>query len=295
MNLVQPRAALLTLYGDYGLQTPNGDIGVGSLIELLGNFDLSEQAIRSSVSRMCRSGFLKVRRDGVKSYYSLTKEGFGLLETGKQRIFDRRQNHWNDRWNIVIYSIPEEKRALRNQLRQELTWLGFGPLSEATWISPNDLVSEVNEIGERLKIRENMQIFEAHQAQTDPHLIVSRCWDLRLLHQKYTGFINKYQPKLDDYLDRKNAGEALTPVECFAERFALIHEYRRLPFFDPDLPIELLPKGWLRSEAADIFHRFHGLLTEKAFEYFNSVRMKYEESRTELTVFDGLQSPPAGV
>ncbi len=58
------------------------------MIKLLGNFGLSERSIRSAVLRMCRAGLLKVRRDGLKSYYSLTKDGFSLLAKGEQRIFD---------------------------------------------------------------------------------------------------------------------------------------------------------------------------------------------------------------
>jgi phenylacetic acid degradation operon negative regulatory protein len=276
MGLIQPRAALLTLYGDYGLQIPRGEIGIGSLIELLSNFGLSEQAIRSAVSRMCRNGILKVRRMNTKSYYSLTEEGSGLLETGKQRIFDRKKRHWNDRWTIVTYSIPEQQRTVRNQLRQELGWLGFGPLSKATWISPNNLIEQVEEIANRLHIKDHIQIFETqHRGSTDPQNIVNRCWDLKRLHKKYSDFIVKYQPKLDDYQRRIDSNSSINPSTCFVERFELIHEYRRFPFFDPDLPVELLPKDWLRFEATDLFHKYYGLLTNRAGEYFDSVYKSY--------------------
>ena len=55
----------------------------------------------------------------------------------------------------------------------------------------------------------------------------------------------------------------------------LIDEYRRLPFFDPDLPKELLPEDWLRPQAAALFHQYHDLLDEKANEYFDSVCKNY--------------------
>ena len=72
-----------------------------------------------------------------------------------------------------------------------------------------------------------------------------------------------------------SAGEKIEPSECFAERFKLIHEYRRLPFFDPDLPEELLPDNWLRSEARALFDEYHSLLAEKANRYFDSVLKAY--------------------
>jgi phenylacetic acid degradation operon negative regulatory protein len=269
---------MLTLYGDYVLKR-GGEIGIGSLVRLLGNFGLSEQAIRSAVSRMCRGGLLKVRQEGKKSYYSLTEDGHSLLTKGTQRIFVRKNHQWEENWNIVIYSIPERMRQARDRLRLELGWLGYGPLSEATWISPYDLTKEVEDLAEGLQIKEYIQMFQAkHQGSADPKKIVSRCWDLGKIHERYADFIAKYRPKLEGHLKRLQAGEIIEPSECFVERFNLIHEYRKLPFLDPDLPRELLPKNWLRPQAAALFSEYHGLLAEKANEYFDSVSKDYRST-----------------
>ncbi|MBI2850510.1 MAG: phenylacetic acid degradation operon negative regulatory protein PaaX [Chloroflexi bacterium] len=267
--------AILTLYGDYVLPR-DGEIGIGSVIILLGNFGLSELAIRSAVSRMCRSGILKAKRANRKAYYSLTKEGNRLLTEGAQRIFQRKNSHWDGNWNIVTYSIPENMRQARDRLRLELGWMGYGALSEATWISPYDLTGEVKALANRLDIEEYVRIFNArHQDGTDPEKIISRCWDLDKIHRKYAGFLAKYRPDLDEHLKRLQNGETIEPRECFVARFNLINEYRKLPFFDPDLPLELLPGNWLRPEAAALFDEYHGSLTEKAIEYFESVYNSY--------------------
>ena len=274
-----PRAAMLTLYGDYVLPR-GGEIGIGSLVRLLSSFGLSEQAIRSAVSRMCRSGLLKAKRANRKSYYSLTSEGRSLLTEGALRIFQRKQAHWDGNWNIVTYSIPEPMRQARDRLRLELGWMGYGPLGEATWISPHDLTREVKKLLRKLNIEEYVNIFSAqHQGGIDPKKIVSRCWDLDKIHQNYTDFLNDYRPKLEEHRKRLQTGEAIEPGECFVARFNLIHEYRKLPFFDPDLPLELLPENWLRPQAAALFNEYHGLLTEKANEYFDSVSENYRNAR----------------
>lgn len=273
--MFRPRAAMLTLYGDYVLQR-GGEIGIGSLVRLLSNFGLSEQAIRSAVSRMCRSGLLKAKRHNRKSYYSLTDDGHSLLTAGAQRIFQRKKSKWDGNWNMVTYSIPESIRPARDRLRLELGWMGYGPLSEATWISPYDLTREVKNLVKRLNIEECVNIFNAqHQGGTDPRKIVSRCWDLRKIHQKYVDFLTDYRPKLEKHQKRLKAGENITTRECFIARFDLIYKYRKLPFFDPDLPAELLPDDWLRPEAIALFDEYHDLLTEKANEYFESVSRDY--------------------
>jgi len=270
---------MLTLYGDYVLYR-DGEIGIGSLVILLGNFGLSEQAIRSAVSRMCRSGLLRAKRINRKSYYSLTDEGHSLLTEGAQRIFKRKNSHWDNNWNIVTYSIPEPLRQARDRLRLELGWMGYGVLGEATWISPYDRTREVKNLLQRLNIEEYVNIFSAqHQGNTDPGKIVSRCWDLGKIHQKYADFLAEYRPKLEGHLKRLQAGEIIEPSECFVARFNLIHEYRKLPFFDPDLPLELLPDNWLRPQAAALFGKYHDSCTEKANEYFDSVCKSYRGTR----------------
>lgn len=273
--MLRPQSAMFTLYGDY-LLNRGGEIGIGSLIKLLNNLGLSQQAVRSAVSRMRRAGLLKMRRVGRKSYYSLTEDGHSLLTKGARRIFERKNTNWEGSWNIVTYSIPEQRRQARDRLRLELNWMGYGTLSEATWISPYDLTKEVEVLVERLQIKDYVQIFQAKtQGFTGPKKIVSLGWNLSRIHEKYASFIEKYQPKLGNHLRRLQTGELVEPSECFAERFYLIHEYRRLPFFDPDLPKELLPENWLRPKAAALFHEYHDLLADKANRYFDAVFMEY--------------------
>jgi phenylacetic acid degradation operon negative regulatory protein len=278
-NKVHPKAAMLTLYGDYVLPR-GGELEISSLITLLGNFGLSEMAIRSAVSRMCQSGLLKANRTKSKSCYSLTSEGRSLLTEGAQRIFQRKESQWDGKWNIVTYSIPESMRHVRYRLRLELGWLGYGALCESTWISPYDLTGEVKTLLRRLNIEDYAHIFNAsHQGGPDPRKIISRCWDLDKIHRKYADFLAEYQPKLEEHLKRLRGGETIEPSECFVACFNLINEYRKLPFFDPDLPLELLPRNWLRPQAAALFDEYHSLLFGKANEYFDSVSTNYSGAR----------------
>jgi len=270
-----PRSAMLTLYGDY-VRHRGGEIGIGSLIKLLSNFGLSEQSIRSAVSRMCRAGILKVRRSKSRSYYSLTEEGLALMYKGERRIFERKDARWDGLWYIVVYYIPEENREARDRLRQELALIGFGPLSTATWISPHDLTDEVIELAEKLKIKQYIQVFQTrNQKINNPKSIVSRCWDLGKIQKRYARFIDEHQQRLEEYQERINNGEKIEPAEYFVERFRLIDDYRRLPYLDPDLPEELLPPSWPRSRATELFDQFHALLTEQANRYFDSVLAEY--------------------
>ena len=279
-NTYHPQQVVLTLYGDYILHL-GGEIGIDTLIKLLANFDLSQQAVRSAISRMSLKGLIKMRRGWRRSYYSLTSKGRTLLTEGATRIFKRKTNKWEGSWSIVTYSIPEKTRETRDIFRRELGWLGYGALSDATWVSPYDMTREVSELAERLNIENCVQIFSARQVgSANPKDIMNWCWDLDKIHEKYSDFVDKYQRKLKDHRKCLQAGDVIEPGECFVERFHLIHEYRRLPFYDPDLPLELLPRNWLRPQAASIFGEYHDLLANKANEYFDSAFQNNQTTRS---------------
>jgi phenylacetic acid degradation operon negative regulatory protein len=265
---------VFTLYGDY-IRHRGGKAWTGSLIELLGLLGLSGQAVRSTLSRMSRRGWLESHRVSRYSFYCLTPKCLRLLEEGAQRIFQPRHDPWDGRWHLVSYSIPESKRHLRRRLRTRLLWLGFGALNQATWISPRDLRAEVEQVVNALHVRPYVEFFTVeHGGFSSEEEIVARCWDLKRLSDYYAAFIARYDPLFQEYQTRLMAGDSLEPQECFVQRFMLIHEYRSSPYVDPNLPRELLPDDWLGERATQLFQQYHNLLVEKAEAFVDSVLAK---------------------
>ncbi len=261
---------IFTLYGDY-IRHVGGSIWVGSLIQLLARFGMSEQSVRSTILRMSRGGWLQVERVNGKSFYSLTTQGWQLLDEGAARIFhfNSPRGEWDGKWRLVAYSIPEVEREKREQLRRELGYLGFGPLTSALWVSPHDLRREVEHLADTLGVANRVEFFTgAHGGFSDQSALVARCWDLPAINAEYTAFMEKYQPVFEDCQGR---GLTIDPSECFVRRFLLIHEYRRFPFIDPELPAELLPDDWHGREAATLFQEYYALLADKANIFFQAV------------------------
>jgi phenylacetic acid degradation operon negative regulatory protein len=265
---------VFTLYGDY-IRHRGGEAWTGSLIELLRLLGLSGQAVRSTLSRMSRRGWLKSHRASRYSYYCLTPKCLRLLQEGAQRIFQPRDDPWDGRWHLLSYSIPESKRHLRRRLRRRLLWLGFGALNQATWISPRDLRAQVEQAVDALNVRPYVEFFTAeHGGFSSEEEIVARSWDLNRLNDYYAAFITRYNLPFQEYQTRLIAGDSLEPQECFVQRFMLIHEYRSSPYVDPNLPRELLPDDWLGERAALLFQQYHNLLVEKAEAFVDAVMAK---------------------
>jgi len=272
MARLRPQSMILTLLGDY-VRHAGGCIWIGSLVRILGCLGISPQGVRSAVSRMKQDDLLQSESIHGKSFYSLTAKSTKLLDEGAARIFDfpAPRDPWDGQWHLVTYTIPEVSRDARDQLRRELEWMGFGMLTLALWISPYDHQKEIETLADSLDICACVEMFDArHKGFADAKTIVARCWDLKSINARYQTFIKKYQPLYDKDRLAQGKSNSAKPSDHFVRRFNLIHEFRRFPFFDPNLPIDLLPSDWHGAEAATLFHQYHDWLAEQANAYFQS-------------------------
>lgn len=256
---VKARQMLVTLMADYWLD--EGALAPsGVLVDLMGDFGVSETSSRTLLSRLAREGRTTVTRDGRKTFYCLSGEARVRLARGLGRIaaFDRAGGD-ADRWTCVAFSIPEGRRAVRQQLRKGLSWLGFAALYDGLWITPRDATEEAAELIDRLGV-ESASIFDGSIARIgNAYGNPTDAWDLVEIEDLYREFL---------------AGAASLTTELEQGRFdassslvlrtELVNIWRSMPRLDPDLPTSLLPDGWPRSEAHATFVRLYDGLAPAA-------------------------------
>lgn len=271
------RSLIITLYGDY-IRHFGNEIWIGSLIELLEAFGHNEQSVRTAVSRMSRQNWLTSRKEGNKSYYSLTEYGKKRTNEAAVRIYQIEPEKWDGKWRILFYTIPEDKRKIRDQLRNELVWSGFAPLTNGAWITPNNLEEQVQTIIQKYQIEEYVNFFVSENLGPKSNKeIILQYWDIEKINETYEQFIQMFENhyKTDQ---RKMKQGKLDEEECFVKRTMLVHEYRKSLFVDPGLPEELLPGEWKRNEAASLFHQYYSLLETNANHFFVKIFAKgYEQ------------------
>ena len=76
--------------------------------------------------------------------------------------------------------------------------------------------------------------------------ITAQAWDLDTVTARYQEFIGEFTGL------RPGPGD-----EALIAQTRLVHEWRRFPFLDPQLPAELLPAPWIGTRAAQLFHARH--------------------------------------
>jgi len=133
----RPPRLLLTLLGDYWWQRTES-LPSAAIVGLLAEFGVSDSAARAALSRLTRNGLLVTLRNGRRTYVQLSSRAADVLDDGARRIFSfgGRPSPWDGMWSLVAFSIPEEHRSARDELRKALRWLGFAPLYDGLWVSP---------------------------------------------------------------------------------------------------------------------------------------------------------------
>lgn len=262
---LKPRSLVFNLYGDY-VRYYGGEIGLQNLLPLLDIFGVSEQTTRVTLSRLKREGWLESRRVGRRSWYSLTPRAWRMLDGGRERIFQRRRDSWNGDWHMIIYQVPEAERPVREQLRKALRWLGFGPLGPSTWVSAHNRFRELEETLADRGINATYQIFTARTGSLErDRELANRSWDLTALRDNYRAFVGEHRQAAREAKEKQ-----LSDEQCFVRRVHMVHDYRKFPYLDPDLPLELLPRQWAGVAAHGLFTEIWEALSEPALQYFEA-------------------------
>ncbi len=267
---MHPRSMLFTLFGVY-IRHFGGEIWLGNLARLMAEFGFSEQAVRAAIARLQNQGWVKTRRLGKNSYCSLTEKGLKRVDEAARRIYRLRREPWDGGWCLLTYTIPEEKRDIRDQLRTELSWWGFGSLSTSTWISPHNLNEQMAELVRGYNIEPYVDFFYVHYQGTQSNQsLAQKCWDLAIMNQRYREFLTQFEPAFK-HDQTQLAHEELSDRDCFVSRSRLVHEYRKFLFVDPALPEELLPEDWAGHAAVNLFFEYDQLLAQGAGRFFSAV------------------------
>ncbi len=264
---LQPRALIVTVYGLYARET-GGWLAVASLIRLMDGVGVDEPAVRSAISRLKRRGVLESHsRRGVAGY-QLSRHGRSILDEGDQRIFRRARGGLDDGWLLAVFSVPESERGRRHQLRSRLSWLGFGTVSAGVWVAPAHLADETAQVLRRHGLTGYVDLFTAqHVGFGDVAGEVAGWWDLDGLGRLYGEFVAAYGPVLRRWQRRRTTPQG----EAFADYVCALTAWRRLPFLDPGLPLEVLPVRWPGVRAAELFDALQDRLAVAAHRHLAAV------------------------
>ncbi|MGH9246683.1 MAG: PaaX family transcriptional regulator [Acidimicrobiales bacterium] len=256
------RGLLFTVLGEFVL-SGGGMAWTATLIDALGALGVEEKASRQALARSASRGWLKGERVGRRTRWHLTDSAARLLIDGTERIYSFNQeiHPWDGRWLVLLISVPEARRQLRYQLRVRLGWAGFAPLGSGLWISPRvEHESEAEGVVAELGLAAAARSFIGDVGSIgDVRQLVREAWDLDAIEAEY-----------EEFVERSRRIRPASTQAAFAALATLVHEWRRFPFLDPELPPDLLPVNWSGERAAKVFHQLHDRWQPAAWEWWNA-------------------------
>jgi len=160
---ISSTSMLITLFCDTVVRH-GGEIWLGSLIRALAPLGISDRLVRTAVFRLVQDDWLVSRKDGRRSYYSLSPSGFSQYQRAARRIYASERPDWDGVWTLVIpSSVPWDKREL---LRKGLLWQGFGLLSTGVYALPTNNRKSLDELLEELEVCESVVTMTARSDET---------------------------------------------------------------------------------------------------------------------------------
>ncbi|MFE1251238.1 PaaX family transcriptional regulator C-terminal domain-containing protein [Streptomyces sp. NPDC058735] len=253
-----PRSLIVTLYGAYGRFVP-GPLPVAELIRLLAAVGVDAPSVRSSVSRLKRRGLLVPARTAQGAAgYGLSPDARQLLDDGDRRVYTSAPPG-DEGWVLAVFSVPESERQKRHVLRSRLAGLGFGTAAPGVWIAPARLYEETRHTLRRLRLDGYVDLFRGDHLGFAPTAeAVARWWDLAAIAKEHEAFLDRHERVLDDWRKREDT----PPEEAYRDYLLALDSWRHLPYVDPGLPPELLPRDWPGVRSSAVFRELHERLRD---------------------------------
>lgn len=101
-----------------------------------------------------------------------------LSEKGKRKVLEfdidnikiGKPTRWDKKWRMVMFDIPEKRRAERNVLREKLKNIGFKEIQKSVFVHPYPCLDEINFIVEYFQLRRYVRYGEVLSLTNDGEL-----------------------------------------------------------------------------------------------------------------------------
>ncbi|MEU6715583.1 PaaX family transcriptional regulator C-terminal domain-containing protein [Nonomuraea sp. NPDC046802] len=242
---MRPQSVILTFLGDH-VYGRGICVSSKSFIDAFARVGISEEATRSTLTRMVGRGLLRRQRSGRRMYFGLTPTSTEVLKDGERRIW--RSGVVNDadedRWTLIGFSLPESWQRQRHELRSRLIWAGFGPLQNGLWIAPGEVdpARVIDDLGA------NVKVFTAEPRRpTDMQTLIGDAYDLAGLGAHYRAFLRRWG----------QADPVSGAPDDLARSLMLLTDWLQIIRTDPRLPLRYLPHDWPAEKAQRVCHALH--------------------------------------
>lgn len=248
------RSKLLLLYAV--LADVNGELSLQTSYKHFWWPDYKPPSVYAVVSKMVKVGEIErsisTRGDAVLRI----KARGGRLLNQAMPFRKLQRKRWDGVWRLVVFDIPEKRKTSRDMLRMKLKSLGFGMWQKSVYVTPHDIMREMNEYLRENGLFPSVVCFESRRTGFGDD-------------REFADVVYATEKRNDAYLRIVDDADGLwhfyklkkISKRKFEQQFReLWLRYLELVQSDPFLPFELLPKRWYADEARQWVQRLSTIL-----------------------------------
>ena len=125
--------------------------------------------ISGAIDRLLAKNLIRFEKNERGTFIRLTKEGERILRSLELENIHKhqRKKKWDKKWRMIIFDIKEDKKALRDKVRNTLIRIGFLKLQNSVWVYPYDCEDLITMLKVDFKIGKDVLYVIADQIEND--------------------------------------------------------------------------------------------------------------------------------
>ena len=136
------------------------------------NENAKKYALNRAIKNLYQSKFINAKdnSDGTVTLM-LTKQGKALALTYDiENIKIPPMKHWDGKWRIVLFDIPEKHKKARDALSKTLKYAGFYQFQKSVFVHPFECRNEVDFVIEFFSLRSFVRFILADHIDNEFHI-----------------------------------------------------------------------------------------------------------------------------
>ncbi|MBM7277471.1 regulator [Gordonia rubripertincta] len=241
-------------------------LSTSNIVTLMDAVGVADKPARTALARLKAKGHLVAQIDPTPGYVASERAGRVFARDILRYVRPRLMTD-SDPWCLISFSVPEQDRGLRHQLRRRLTWMGCGSVANGLWICPAYMDDEVHEMVAELGLTGQVTTFivsEIH-GETEPKVAVSRWWDFELARVLHDHFLRAHAEAMAAYATSPD------PRTAFRGWTRALDLWRPITYVDPALPSSLMSADWPGTVSIPRFSELGDTLERPAGRFIEEV------------------------
>ncbi len=133
---------------------------------------INRQSLERAIRNLYQSKLIKGKQNpnGTMTMVLTIKGKEKALAYNLDDMEIKKPAHWDDKWRVVLFDIPEKMRKIRDAFRGHLNQLGFYEFQKSVFVYPFDCQNEIDYLTEFYNARRFIRFIIAESLDNELHL-----------------------------------------------------------------------------------------------------------------------------